>query len=288
MGRWTGAPAGSPAPASEPRFGWRDLFVDAGDPRSEQLNSEDHVARTIHVRYGVPVQRAGKRNQSYDLSISDRSFARAAGIEPGNYEVKALWRRGPGRSFDPRFKVGRRGELIYGARDALIKSFAVTLETQIDHILEHSVSHPAWGKRSKDEMRQFVDETHSFIDQAFQRQHSKSFDARLQRLARVAQWIPTMLPIARKVMYDRIQASNIVNGFADLEGIFIAAGPLYTMVSKDEIAQFIKFDSASSEGLKLRYTEKIPNERMRVRVQEACDGNVESGSPPDESRQKAR
>jgi len=284
-GRWTGDPAASPGQASEPAFGWRELFI---DPTAAPCSAEQQVAHTVYVRYGVPVKRAGKRTQSYDLEINDRVFARAAGIEPGRYEVKALWRKTEVRAFDPRFKVGRRGEKFYGRRDSLIKAFAVALETQVDHILQDSVSHPGWGKRSRDELTRFVEETHTLIDQAMQRRHSKSFAARFERLAQVSLRIPTMLPVARDLLYNRVQPSDIVGGFADLEGIFLVAGPLYTMVSRDEIAQFLVFDSASSEGVKLRYVGKIPREPLQVRMRQDGDGNLVTGPSQDKDRESSR
>lgn len=263
-GRWIGDPVGSPAPASEPTFGWRSLFIDPGAAAPTGRRAEDVVAHTLRVRYGLDVLPAGERSQSYDLELTwaQRSFSRIAGLEPGKYEVKSLWRKNENRSFDPRFKVGQRGERIYGYRDSLIKSFAVALERQIDYVLEHAVKYgPRHGRYEKGELTTFVEETQDFIEQATQRRHSKSFSDRLERLARVSQHIPTMLPIARTVLYNRVQASDIVNGFSDLEGIFVVAGPMYTMVTKAEMPELLSFDSVSSEGLKLRYTKNIPTDK---------------------------
>lgn len=212
----------------------------------------------------MSVERAGRRNQSYDLGIAARSFerpfARAVGLEPGKYEVKALWRRGVGRSFDPRFKMGRRGEPVYYRRDLAIKSFASALEDQLDGLIEHSVEYPV-GSPRVGEVTSFVEEVHAFVDQAMQRRHSKSFARRLERLARVSERIPMLLATARRVQHESVQAADIVNSFADIEGIFIVAGHRYTMVTRGEIPGFIAFDSVSSEGLKLRYTQPIPSDK---------------------------
>lgn len=240
-----------------------------------ETNSERLVLKTL-VRQGVPTLAGGQRNQSFDIRIphESRAFARQAGLEAGDYEVKSLWRKREGRAFDPRFKVGQRGERIYGTHDSLIKAFAVALETQIDYMLEHSVKYPSHPRRPKGELTAFVEETHSFLDQAVQRRHSKAFALRLERLARVSQHIPTMLPIARKLLYDRVQASDIVGGFSDIEGIFVVAGHMYTLVTRGEIPEFLAFDSVSSEGLKLRFVKEIPREKS---VQEENRERVEDG-----------
>lgn len=232
----------------------------------EGLDAEQRVTQTLLNIPGITVKPAGKRSQSHDLEVSDSNgaFARIPGVIPGRYEVKALWRKREGRAFDPRFKVGQRGERIYGVRDSLIKAFAA-LKNQVDHILEHAVSHPSYGQ-TKDELIQFVEQAHGFIEQAVLRRHSKSFAARLERLARVSQYIPTMLPIARQALYNRIQASDIVGGFSDIEGVFVVAGPNYTLVTRDEIPEFLAFDSVSSEGLKLRYTQKIPTDKHVTKI----------------------
>jgi hypothetical protein len=77
-----------------------------------------------------------------------------------------------------------------------------------------------------------------------------------------------MLPIARQVMDNSIQASDIVGGFLDIEGIFVVAGPNYTLVKRSEIPGFLAFDSVSSEGLKLRYTKQIKTEKRVTKIKE--------------------
>lgn len=192
------------------------------------------------------------------------AFARAAGLETGNYEVKSLWRRNDNCAFDRRFKLGQRGERIYGMRDSRIKSFAMGLDTELESIMENSISYPI-GERRPNEMRLFFDETSEFIRQAVERRHSKDFEARLVRLAGVCQVIPTMTARARDIMNSAVQPIDIAKGFADVEGIFVTAGPIYTLITTNEIKDFLAFDSASSEGPKVRYTKIIPSETNRKR-----------------------
>ena len=229
-------------------------------------DSEYRVAKTLSTRYGLDIEPAGARTQSYDLrvKITNGPFARIAGLETGNYEVKSLWRRNDNCVFDRRFKVGQRGERIYGLRDARIKAFVMGLDSEIDAIIENSVAYPIGG-RKPDEMRVFFEESVDFIRQAVERRHSKAFEVRLDRLARVCQIIPTMTALARGVLNSAVQPIDIARGFADVEGIFITAGPIYTLVAKDEFEGFLAFDSASSEGPKIRYTQAIPSETNRKR-----------------------
>jgi hypothetical protein len=245
-------------PASEPKFGWRPLW--AGDG----INSELRVTKTLTVRYGLDIEQAGARSQSYDLRVklSCGPFARAAGLETGNYEVKSLWRRNENCVFDRRFKVGQRGERIYGLRDARIKAFALAIESEIDSIVENSVTHPL-GERRPDEMRKFVDECHLFIEQATERRHSKDFEQRLTRLAMICLTIPTIMSRAQSVINSPISPTDIANGFRDLEGIFVIAGPIYTLVTVGEIPAFMAFDSAGTEGPRVRYTQSIPSEKKK-------------------------
>ncbi|HEU5118646.1 MAG TPA: hypothetical protein VFT74_18760 [Isosphaeraceae bacterium] len=212
----------------------------------------------------MSVVQGGSRGQSYDLSIpdqGDRTYLRAVGLEAGKYEVKSLWRKSEGRAFDRRFKVGQRGERIYGRRDSEIKAFALSLEEQVDSVLEHAVS--GYPKAAPGSVTSFVDETHEFVDLAMSRRHSKSFMARLERLARASLSIPAMLTRAHAVVHGGVQAHDIVRGFDDLEGIFIVAGPIYTLVTKAEMPRFLAFDSASSEGPKLRWAGPIPSEKTK-------------------------
>lgn len=256
----TGVQGGPPAPVSDvPRFGWRDLFPIL------TVDSEKRVAVTLRTKYGLDIEDAGARNQSYDLRIKliDGPFARVAGLETGNYEIKSLWRRNGNCVFDRRFKAGQRGERIYGLRDSRIKAFAMGLDAEIDSVIANSVRHPTAG-RSPSEMRSFFEETVDFIQQATERRHSKDFEARLMRLARICQVIPTMTALSRGVLNSPVGTPDIVNGYRDLEGIFVVAGPIYTLVTVKEIARFLAFDSASSEGPKLRYTQNIPLEKKRA------------------------
>lgn len=256
----TGAPAESPAPALEiPAFGWRELWP-------IQADNEYRVATTLAIKYGLEIEPAGARSQSYDLRVklTNGPFAQTVGIPTGNYEVKSLWRRNENCAFDRRFKLGQRGERIYGMRDSRIKAFAVGLDTEIESIMENSITYPI-GERRPNEMRLFFDETTEFIKQAVERRHSKDFEVRLNRLASVCQVIPTMTTLARGIMNSTVQPIDIAKGFADVEGIFVTAGPIYTLITTSEIKDFLAFDSASSEGPKVRYTKIIPSETNRNR-----------------------
>lgn len=218
---------------------------------------------------------AGDRGQSHDLVIPDepgrRPYIHAAGVTPGKYEVKSLWRRDERSSFDRRFKVGRRGETIYGKRDAEIKSFALSLEEQIDSVIEHSLL--GVPKAEPGSVRRFVEETHDFVDQALTRKHSKRFMERLTRLATASLAIPVMLHRARSVLSGGVQAADIVRGFEDIEGIFVVAGHMYTLVTRAEMPQYLTFDSASAEGPKLRYAGPIPRRNL-----ETTSGTIDKNS----------
>jgi len=225
---------------------------------------------TLITRHGLDVEEAGKRSQSYDLRVplKNGAFARAVGVPTGSYEVKSLWRSRPGRAFDPRFKVGRRGESIYYKRDLAIKQFAAALEGEIDSIVENSVKYPI-GPTSPNEMLRFVEQTHDFVGRALRRLHSKSFSARLERLALASLTIPTVTQAAQRVLKSQLQASDIVRGFIDVEGIFVVADHMYTLVTRDEFPKFLAFDSFGSEGLKLRYTKTIPRDKTdKVKVED--------------------
>ena len=75
-----GAQGGPPAPASEPTFGWRELFLPI-----LTKDSERRVINTLRLKYGLDVEDAGARNQSYDLRVklTCGPFARAAGLQTG-------------------------------------------------------------------------------------------------------------------------------------------------------------------------------------------------------------
>lgn len=265
---WTGVPAArsaqasnlhAPSPAAQPEYGWRRLITP-----THLSNTEDCVKFTLGVDAGVLIGDGGKRHQSYDLTVVDeqyrRAYIRQAGLIPGGkYEVKSLWRRSPRHSFDRRIKVAGRGEAIYGRVDAAIKAFALGLEEEIDSVLEHQLRHP-WSKGGPEDLRKFVEETHGFVDLALQRRHSKSFRKRLQRLAHASLSIPRLTVAAHRALTTSVTGTDIANGFKDIDGIFLVAGPNYTLVSQSEIQQFFAFDSASGEGPKLRWQGVVPEE----------------------------
>lgn len=260
IGHSTGVREGCLERAPDPleaQFGWRPL------DGSLEEHPERRVVRTLTDRLKLDVTWTGQRKNSYDLEVVDdddyllAEYARFIGVPPGRYEVKSLWRRSPRTAFDPRFKAGRRGETIYGRYDADVKSFAIALDECIDHVLEDSLAEPR-GERLPHELSEFVGQVHCLIDDAFMRRHSRSFSERLRRIAKSSLMIPTMSHRARSVLRSTVQAADIVRGFADCQGIFLVAGTNYTLVRLHEIEKFIAVDSASSEGLKLRYTQKIP------------------------------
>lgn len=226
----------------DPRFGWRFCQSTA--------DSEQIVIDSLLEEFDILAYGCGTRNVSYDIVIPTEN----PHVEPGRYEVKSLWRRSAGSSFDRRFKLGRRGEQIYGRRDSLIKEFALCLER---NLLEISQVCPA---EDRDE---FMASARDFINRAIERRHSKSFCERLDRLARAALAIPSMNFIGTNVLSHKIEWSDIANGFNDIMGIFIVAGPIYTLVRNDEFKNFLAFDSASSEGPKLKFTQTIPLERNK-------------------------
>lgn len=249
-----GDPVGSQEQVFKTAFGWRKLKPYLGHEQAEQ-----RVAEALTSDFGVYITRAGARSQSYDIEICDGGWkAESKNISPGLYEVKSLWRKDKKSSFDKRFKVGTRGEKIYGRRDSQIKSFALLLEREIDSLVENNLTE---GKpASPDENMRLVEETHQFIDQAIMRKHSKSFEDRLNKLACASLKIPNLTISANTILSGKIRSGDIVRGFSDIEGIFIVAGPIYTLITKTEIPTLLHFDSASSEGPKLRIIGDIPSE----------------------------
>ncbi len=185
---------------------------------------------------------AGSRHQSYDLEV----LLGIDHVEPGLYEVKRLYKTKSG-SFDRRFKVGQRGERIYGRRDAEIKSFAIALEDFLDECL--------WSVEA-------VVATHEFIDQALLRKHGKRFHERLLKLANRGLQIPSLMFRAKDVIQGGVRTNEISAGFSNLKGIFIIAGDIYTLVKPTEYKEFIGFDSASAEGPKLTYQGVVPLEQV--------------------------
>lgn len=105
----------------------------------------------------------------------------------------------------------------------------------------------------------FVDEVHDIVDIALSRRHSKRFIERLTRLAQASRSIPALLPTASAFLAGGVSGADIEKGFKDLEGIFVVAGPRYTLITKAEIQDFVTFDSASAEGPKLRWASVIPS-----------------------------
>lgn len=246
-------------------FGWRRLVDYNLD------DTELRVVSTLSTDFGANVNHAGDRSQSYDLEIVSPIVGRPnpylsiVGLSPGRYEIKSLWMRESG-TFDPRFKLGQRGEKVYGRRDAQVKSFAQCLESELDNIIEHSVvrccdnqscHHP---RAEAGTVASSVLDIHDIVDRAMARRHSKSFMERILRLAEVSVGIPRLTVAAQLLRKGGITQADIAKGFEDIEGIFIVAGHTYTLVSKDEYAGFLAFDSASSEGPKLRYVKAVPSE----------------------------
>jgi len=255
----------------EPKYGWRELRQLAGED-----DPECHITWTLSTNYGVEVTRNGSRNESYDLTIGDYGYSKYTGIEnpflaqvglsPGRYEVKSLWRKSEGRKFDRRIKVGRRGERIYGRRDAAVKSFALELDAFLEEFIDGERDIEIEGPRVNGTVGRLsvvALEIFEFVDQALERRHSKSFDERMRRLAQAAFVVPSLRVPAQRALTVEICGSDILNGFEDLQGIFVVAGDHYTLVSQREISTFFAFDSASSEGLRLRFLGKIPSEPIK-------------------------
>ncbi len=219
--------------SADTKFGWHRLQV----PRWDLESDEEKVSYSVNQLGAQSVPTAGRYN-SHDLEVT----AGAAGIDPGFYEVKRLHDK-DGKYVDRRFKVGQRGELIYGRRDAEIKSFASALENFLDTC--------NWG-------REAIEQTHEFIDQAFQRKHGKKFQERLSRLASASASIPALTATAQAAVFGAVGSKEIEAGFSGLKGIFIIADHIYTLVKPNEYVRFIGFDGASAEGPKLTYAGVVP------------------------------
>lgn len=212
--------------------------------------------RNTLVFDGVDIKNAGARGQDYDLEIFSKlkcdPYLSIHGLTAGKYEIKSLWRKNDNCKFDRRFKAGRRGERIYGKRDAQIKSFALALENEIDDIIDNSVLEEH-SIRDGEWVTNFVNETHDFINQALERKHSKKFEERIMRLAKASLAIPKLRLQAAAILTEPVNSSNIIAGFDNIEGIFVVADRHYTLINKAEMPKFLIFDSASSEGPKIRY-----------------------------------
>ncbi len=242
----TGGPGGSQEPASSLKASrdWRPLPDYTG-----HKGAEEAVAQALERDFDVTVTRAGERSQSYDIEVSLNGFS---DLDPRLYEVKSLWRRNERCTFDRRIKVGTRGETIYGRRDAQIKSFALSLEEGL----------AGFDADAND----VIPTTREFIDAALSRRHSKSFHTRLRDVAAAVSGLQGhefLVKKAHAIISGSVGADDIVRGFDDISGIFVVAGPIYTLVTKAEIAEFFTFDSASSEGPRLRLHGVIPSERQR-------------------------
>lgn len=242
------ASTGAAGPVTE--FGWRSLRTlkrrFGGPTVVGPPDDERRICDAIGYDGAIAYPTAG-RNQSHDLEVKVGTTLRSPVVDllPGLYEVKRLSLRPGGKSVDRRFKLGRRGETVYGRRDSDIKWFARALENLLDDCVG-SV--------------EFVTESHDFIDQALQRRHGKKFEQRLMRLAKASVAIPQMFIPANVVLSGGVRAQDIKAGLVGLSGIFIIADHIYTLVKPSEYTSFIGFDSASAEGPKLSFQGVVPLE----------------------------
>jgi hypothetical protein len=232
------ASSGAAPQDSATKFGWKYLSRRWTPIRGE--SDESLVCLSLKT-LGARAEPTAGRYQSHDLEVT----LGIADLEPGLYEVKRLSLRKGGKSVDRRFKAGRRGETIYGRRDAEIKSFAMALEDFLDQCL--------WSVEA-------IVATHEFIDQALQRRHGKKFHERLLRLANRSLSIPELMFEAKSVIQGGVRPQDITAGFSSLKGIFVIADHIYTLVKPEEYTRFIGFDSASAEGPKLSYQGVVPLE----------------------------
>lgn len=220
-------------------FGWHKLRLPWWTHTAGE-SDEQAVVNALFIK-GVRCNKTAGRHQSHDIEVT----LGATHLEPGFYEVKRLHVRAGGKSVDRRFKAGRRGETIYGRRDAEIKSFAMALEDFLDQCL--------WSVEA-------VVAAHEFIDQALQRKHGKKFHDRLLRLANRGLTIPELVFQAKTVIQGGVRSQDIAAGFSSLKGIFVITDHIYTLVKPEEYTRFIGFDSASAEGPKLSFHGVVPLE----------------------------
>jgi hypothetical protein len=136
---------------------------------------------------------------------------------------------------------------MYGRRDSQIKSFALLLEAMVDGSL--------------DRFPEVLDEISRFIDAALSRRHSLGFHDRLSALASALRPIRGLTAAADAILGGGITGHDIADGFDGIEGVFVAAGPIYSLVTKAEMPEFLAFDSASVEGPRLRMQGVIPSEK---------------------------
>lgn len=228
--------ASSDVAIDEPEYGWRKLCFNQG----RKSNDEQAVCEALKAD-GIKAVPTGDRYHSHDIEVT----LGVDHVQPGLYEVKRLHVQDSGY-VDRRFKAGQRGEQIYGRRDAQIKAFAISLERFLDDC--------DWGF-------DVVTQMHEFIDQALHRRHSKRFNGQLTQLATTFLHIPALFPAAKDVLRGGVTAHDVAAGFASLNGIFIIADHIYTLVKPEEYARFIGFDSASAEGPRLSYQGVVPLRR---------------------------
>jgi hypothetical protein len=242
----TAAAAATNLPTTE--YGWRSLYRKGRTigPSIVGISDEQKICNALDWD-GARAHPTAGRNQSHDLEVTLGTTLRSptCDLVPGLYEVKRLSLRSKGKSADRRFKTGRRGETIYGRRDAEIKSFAMALEDFLDQCL--------WSVEA-------TLASHDFIDQALQRRHGKHFHERLLRLANRGLEVPELMWKAKSVINGGVFPRDIQAGFEGLSGIFIMVGHIYTLVKPNEYSEFIGFDSGSAEGPKLRFSGVIPLE----------------------------
>lgn len=234
-----------------PRLGWHEI---RSFPVDE--NDEGVLADYLMLR-NYAVQRAGGRHQRYDLEIVHTSWVTPGTYEErpipmitsGRYEVKSLPRRKKvTHAWDRRFKAGSRGHYIYGRRDAEVKAFALDLEELIgDGTFPVSTfKQPGMS----------ITEVHDLIDACLQGRHSKKLMAQLTLLAEVYEDDYGVMS-ATRLLRGRVGPTDILGAFSDLDGIFVVAGAYFTLIAKDEIPDFLIVDSASVEGVKLKYVGHI-------------------------------
>lgn len=234
----TGASAEPQAQVSE--FGFKHLGL------RTWVATEDNLCEALKS-WGSHVRQAGSRYQNYDLEILD-----CANLPLGRYEIKALHRNG--KSFDRRFKVGSRSEKIYGKRDAEIKAAALVLDDYIDWVFKEPDRAVQRNEYSADANLQWI---LNLKNQAFERKHGKNFIKDfIENIKPFHDW-HYAYPFKINKLSRPVTSKEICEGYSDIQGIFLVLEDNYTLIRHDEFAKFIEFDSASSEGIKLRYTGKL-------------------------------
>jgi hypothetical protein len=233
--------------STAPHVDWHLIQNPLGDSSSEDVLI-DHL-----VLNNYAVEKAGGRNQRYDLEVLNTRWVKAHSvpqIAPGRYEVKKLYRRSRSSSIDRRIKVGSRGEAIYGRYDALIKSLALSIEELIDD---------NWNGGVKQ-----LEDLAAAIDDALSRRHSHDFFRRFCLLAEAYEDVFGLKSATAFLEHGGIQGSDIIRGFSDIDGVFVmvsgAAGDYFTLVSREELPRLFTFDSVSVEGVKLRFQGEGPIE----------------------------